>query len=511
MNKQIVVTSILSLSLASCGVLSEAQPERQPLEALSERQALGERAPQLVQAGSVQQLLAVTSDNYVLYQEGTQVFASALIAGAQKQLVADVPAGNVAFVYASGKVAFCWTNPDRTRPGFGVSPLVVWSAATGPHLADEASPIGTFATAASADGTSVLYPTRSSADQTTGDLELASTDLSDRTTLAAGIPMGFPFGFCRPWAAFVGEESSSHPVALFCQPGERTATLSSWRGGTRTDLLTGGATPPAFTADERGRSFFTTLAATATTPSTAVVVSEGRAPVVVDQNVARTGFIMHDNTVVYASRADGRVSLKRFDPSTGARTTISETLFNFLTPLAGSDLITRPWFSPDRKKVAYFTAVSSNGLGLVDQHWADVSDEGQSFVIDPQPRNWTNVPTFTADSKHFLFSRSTDASNGLGAFFARSSEGSPRQYSDEKGGYYLAAAGSTVSFIDNFDVVTFTGDLKVVDVSRDALDSRRIATGVDAYYLASPDGRLVIYTRNLPGATAGLYVARADL
>jgi hypothetical protein len=509
MNKQIVVASILSLSLASCGVLPEAQPEQQPLEAVSESQALDDRAPQLVQAGSVQQLLAVTSDNYVLYQEGTQVFASALIPGARRQLVADVPVGNLAFVYASGKVAFCWTNPDRTRPGFGVSPLVVWSAATGPHLADGASPIGTFASAASADGTSVLYPARSSADQTTGDLELASTDLSLRTILAAGIPMGFPFGFCRPWAAFAGDESSSHPVALFCQPGDSTATLASWRGNTRTDFLTGGATPPFFTADESGRSFFTTLAATATTPSTAVVVSEGRAPVVVDQNVARTGFIMHDDTVVYVSRADGRVSLKQFDPGTGARKTITDTLFNFLTPLAGSDLVTKPWFSPDRKKVSYFTAVSSDGFGFVDQHMAGVRGEVQSFVIDSQPRNWNGVPTFTADSKHFLSARSTDAWNGLGAFFAHS-KGAPRQYSDEKGWNYLAAAGDKVSFIDNFDVVTFTGDLKVVDVSRDELGPRFIATGVDANYLASPDGRRVIYTRNLPGVTAGLYVARAD-
>jgi hypothetical protein len=508
MNTRIVVSSLLSLSLASCGVRSDAEPERQPLDAVSESQELSGHGPQLVQAGSAQQLLAVTSDNYVLYQEGTQVFASALTPGAQKQRVAEVPAGNLAFVYASGKVAFCWTNPDRTRPGFGVSPLVVWSAATGPHLADGASPIGTFATAASSDGTSVVYPTRSSADQTTGDLELASTDLSHRTTLAAGIPMGFPFGFCRPWAAF-GGESGSLPVALFCQPGDRTATLASWRGSTRTDLLTGAATPPFFTADASGTSFFTTLAATATTPSTAVVVSEGRAPVVVDQNVARTGFIMHDDTVVYVSRAGGRASLKRFDPSSGARTTISETLFNFLTPLAGSDLVTKPWFSRDRKKVSYFTAVSSNGFGLVDQSWADLSGETQSFVADSQPRNWNGVPTFTANSKHFLFSRSTDAWNGLGAFFAQS-EGPARQYSDEKGWNYLAAFGAYVSFIDNFDLVTFTGDLKAVDVSRDTLAPLHIATGVDPNYLANPDGRLVIYTRNLPGVTAGLYVARVD-
>jgi hypothetical protein len=486
----------LVLVLASCAAPSTDDPQT-----LQEAQAVSSSTPLLVQPGSAQQLLAVTSDNYVLYQEGTEVFASALVPGAQRQPVASVPAENLAFVYASGKVAFVWTNPDRRKPGFGVSPLWVWSAESGASFASDASPIGTFSTAASPDGRSILYPTRGSADGTSGDLELASADLSWRTTLAAGIPMGFPFGYCRPWASFVGRGGSARPVALYCRPGESTATLSSWRGSTKTDLLSGVATPPFFTADESGTALFTTLAS----PSTAVMVPEDGAPIVVDQNVTRTGFITQDG-VVYVGIVGTQRALKRFDPATGERTTLVENVRGLLTTLAGSDLITRPWGSPDGKKLTYVTQASSGG---VDQNWVDVRGEHPAVVIDAAPRNWSGVPSFTADSKQFLFARPTDAANGLGALFAQDGSAS-RQYSDEKAWNYLPATGSKVSYLDNFDLGTFTGDLRVVDLSRETLAPRRIDTGVDANFLASPDGRLVIYTRNVPGVTAGLYVARAE-
>ena len=200
---------------------------------------LSSSAPRLVQAGSAQQLLGVTADEHVLYQEGTEVYAAALTDETPRQRIASVPAGNLAFVWISGKVAFVWSNPERNKPGFGISPLWVWSAASGASFASEASPIGTYATAASPDGRSVMYPTRG--NYSSGDLEVASVDLSSRTTIAAGIPMGFPNGPCRPWAAFLGKGGSARPVALYCRPGESTATLSSWRGGVQKDLLSGGA------------------------------------------------------------------------------------------------------------------------------------------------------------------------------------------------------------------------------------------------------------------------------
>src|SRR5689334_7515791 len=90
-------------------------------------------------------------------QVGEQGFAAELDSRRAPELIGDVPAGNTAFVFQVGRVAFVWTNPDRTLPGFGVSPLVIWSARTGAHLASPASAIGTLATSTNQDGDRVLF------------------------------------------------------------------------------------------------------------------------------------------------------------------------------------------------------------------------------------------------------------------------------------------------------------------------------------------------------------------
>src|SRR5262245_35372658 len=96
-------------------------------------------AHQLV-SGTGLLVLEVTDDNYAIYQDGTHVRAVSLFGGAPQD-IGESPAGNTAFVYRVGKVAFAWTNPNRTLPNFGVSPLVVWSAATGAHLASDSSAV----------------------------------------------------------------------------------------------------------------------------------------------------------------------------------------------------------------------------------------------------------------------------------------------------------------------------------------------------------------------------------
>lgn len=394
----------------------------------------------------------------------------------------------------------CFSYAQRNKPGFGISPLWVWSAASGANFASDSSPIGTFATAASPDGRSVMYPTRG--NYTSGDLEVASVDLSSRTTIAAGIPMGFPNGFCRPWATFLGKGGSAHPVALYCRPGETTATLSSWRGDAKKDLLSGVATPPFFTADKSGTTVFTTLAS----PSTAVLVSldaPDAPPVVVDQNVTRTGFVSGDS-VVYIGIDGTQRPLKRFDVSTGERSTLVPHIRGVLTTLSGSNLITQPWGSPDRKKLSYIVNAANTG---VDQNWVDMRGEHPPVVVDALPRNYGNVPNFTADSKQFLLAR--PSATGLAAIFAHDGT-TLRQFTDDRAWNYAPATGSGVSYLDNFDLGTSTGDLKVVDVSRKTLEPRLLDTGVDQNYLPSPDGRLVVYTRNGPGVTAGTYVVRAQ-
>lgn len=483
---------------------AEAEAEAVSLAALS--------APSkwLVQPGSRLLLLGVTSDNHALYQEGDTVYATALKPGAPRRLVAQVPAGNTAFVYTVGKVAFCWTNPDRTAPGFGVSPLVVWSAASGPHEASAASPIGTFATSASADGRSVLFPTNSSAGGSVGDIELASTDMSARATLLGAVPMSFPQGFCRPFAAFVGSGGDSHPVALHCEGGASSATLSSWQGGERVDLLGGVATPPFFSAAPDGESFFTTLAGS----GHPVLVSAAGGETLLDEVRSRLGFFARDGFVVYTARTDVGLELRRAAPGgCPPNQTIADKVGGVLTVLAGSNVITDAWTSPDGRKVPFFRQ-RDPATGLTDLALADAGDGAPPFSVDPQARNVLGGPPFSADSKHFLFARIVDLTTSTAPFFA-SGEGGVRQFSDAGGWSYLPAVGGIVSFNDNaqFDANDFTkstADVKVVDLSRKILAPRLIAPGANLTYFSSHDGGRLAFTTDAPGAAAGLYSAGVD-
>ncbi|HEU4537389.1 MAG TPA: hypothetical protein VFS00_24885, partial [Polyangiaceae bacterium] len=111
----------ITFGAALLGCAQSRAPNPLPAEAEAEAEveavslaALSVPSKWLVQPGSRLLLLGVTSDHHALYQEGDTVYATALKPGAPRRLVAQVPAGNTAFVYTVGKVAFCWTNPDRT-------------------------------------------------------------------------------------------------------------------------------------------------------------------------------------------------------------------------------------------------------------------------------------------------------------------------------------------------------------------------------------------------------------
>jgi hypothetical protein len=494
----------------SAALLGCAQPGEldSPLEEVrSESQALAGRDSRLIQAGADLVLLGVTSDDHALYQDGESIYATALEAGATRQLVAQVPAGNTAFVYTVGKVAFCWTNPDRTVPGFGVSPLVVWSAASGPHEASAASPIGTFATSASADDRTVLFPTNSNADGTVGDIEIAATDLSERATLLGDVPMGFPLGPCRPFAAFVGRNDRSHPVALHCEGGASSATLSSWEGGERFDLLGGVATPPFFTADPEGESFFTTLAGS----GHPVVVSASGEETVLDEVPSRLGFFAKSGAVVYTARTAAGVELRRASPDDCPEVeTVAGGVAGVLTVLAGSRVITDAWTSPDGRQVPYF-GQRDPATGLTDVRLVDAFRRREPRSADSQARNALGGPPFSADSKHSLFTR-FDVSTGASHHFAFGEAGA-RQISDANGWSYQPASGSLVSFNDNVQVAPrfadWTADLKVIDLGDPTSEPRLIAPAAHLTYFSSHRGRRLAFTTDLPDVPAGLYSARA--
>jgi hypothetical protein len=471
--------------------------------------------PQLIQAGERLVLLGVTSDNHAVYQDGTQVYATELKPGAAKQWIGSSPPGVVAFAYTVGKVAFVWTQPDRSVPGFGVSPLTVWSQATGAKLASENSPIGTFTTSASADGRYVMYPARGNANGSVGDIEFASTDMALRKTLVAGVPMAFPFGPCRPWGSFVGQGARSHPVALFCESGAVSATLGSWsnRGDARTTLVTGVLTQPFFTASPDGRQFFTALAG-ARTP---VVVNErGELRRLEEGVLSRRGFFTSGQDVFYSAfvSLSQPGEIHRASLRSGTTSFIADKLSVFLTAQAGSDLIVTPPSSPDGRKLAYTTGFDAN-TGLSDIWVADLLRSG-SQPVAPEKNSYLSGPVFSADSRYTLFARLDDPNANFGQLVAAGPQGSvtlgaPSLWSHDR------LRGARIAFNDNVvldpnDFFQSTADLKLVDLSRPVQSLTVLALQAYLAYYPANQGRQVVFTRAeaKPSAgDAGLYLARA--
>lgn len=508
------MTPIRSVRMSlSCAVLFVAVGAQVP--ALAADAASPERDGRaleatLVQSGQRLVLLGVTSDNHALYQDGATVYATELKPGARKQVVGASPPGIVSFVYTVGKVAFVWTNPDRNVAGFGVSPLTVWSAATGANKASENSPLGTFTTSASADGRHVMYTTRGPADGTVGDIEFARTDMSARSTLVANVPMSFPFGACRPWGSFVGHGQRSHPVALFCEGGAATATMASWspRGDGRRDLLAGVRTRPYFTASPDGRRFFTTLAGTLTP---VVVDDRGEVRRLEEGVFGLQGFFTSNDDAYYFSlvpTATG-AELHRASLRTGAVSFVADNYNGLLSNQAGSDLIVTSPASPDGGKLAMLGAFN-NAANTFEFRVADLV-KGGSKVIDSAPFCITG-PTFSVDSNYALYARDDGSGNCNGPLIAAGAKGhaaigAPSLWAHER------LAGSRIAFNDNrvFDANDFfssTADLNVVDLSGPARSLALLAPQAYLAFFPARHGRAIAFTTGRGGSGPGLYLAR---
>jgi hypothetical protein len=470
-----------------------------------------EARTELIQSGQRLVLLGVTSDNHALVQDGATVYATELKPGARKRVVGTSPPGIVSFVYTVGPVAFVWPAPNRSLPGFGVSPLIVWRAATGANKASDNSPIGTFTTSASADGRHVMYTTRAPADGSVGDIEFASTDMSVQKTLVAGVPMAFPSGACRPWGSFVGQGQRSHPVALFCEGGAATATLASWsrRGEDRSTLLSGVLTQPFFTTSPDGRQFFTALAGTRTP---VVVTDEGQVRRLEEGVLSRRGFFTSNRDVFYTAFTNlaNPGEIHRAQLRNGNVSFVSDQLFVYVSNQFGSDLIVTPPSSPDGSKLAFITGFDP-ALGLFDLRLADLENSG-STVLESNRRVFLSGPVFSADSKYALYARVDDPSTGAAQLVAAGPKGqvalgAPSLVSHDR------LRGARIAFNDNpvvdpADGFSSTADLKVVDLSASPPTPTVIAAQAYQAFLPARRGRELVFTTARGAQGPGLYVAK---
>jgi hypothetical protein len=491
----------LSVLVAFLSVSAGCVVEEEPVVGEETIELRDPSGPLLVQPGSRLLLLEVTDDNYAIYQEGQSVYATALRASAPRQHIADVPGGNFAFVYRVGKVAFVWTDPDRSLPGFGVSPLVIWSAASGAHLAAAASPIGTLATAASRNGEYVLFPSNGTPDGAIGDLEFATTDLATRSTLVAGVQMSFPVGPCRPLATFVGDD----PIAAYCPEGATVAQVSRWQDGERCDLVAEAATPPVLSIDPRGERLLTLLAGSRN-PVTIDLQHPGPVELVAAVS-ASSSFLGVDRAAFYTTRTNAGAEL--FRTRRQVATKILE-LRGFLAFTFGSRSLMQPPTSDDGQSILSFGSFDPN-TGLVDVRLSRTRGDRSMVTLEPQPVATLAGPPFTADSARAIYARITD----LSTFFADLvvADAQTRQvYSTDVWSWNVGARG-IVSFNERAvfnpaDPFFATADLSVVDTAQG--QAQLIAPQAYVSYFPSHRGTRVVYATGQGSAPPGLYVARVE-
>jgi hypothetical protein len=475
----------------------------------------GAAADEVVQAGAGLLPLAVTEDDQAFYQDGQTLYVTALGRRAARTKIADIPAGNVAFIYTSGKVAFIWTNPDLTSPSFGVSPLVIWTARDGAHAASDASAVGTLLTAASRDGRHVVFPTHASADGRVGDVGFATTDLREVGTLLTGIQTDFSNGPCRPLGAFLGDGDAAAPAIAHCPGADTASTLSIFGRGGRRDLA-GLVNPPRLSVDSTGHRLLTERAS-ATNPrrGTPLMITE-RDVTVVEDVVASGLFFNADGAVIYfaADAATGQLSTRRarrgaIDPVTPSLVAVFGTGF-------GSTALAHPLSSRDGRWLAYGTA-SDPATGLANLALVDLrapAPEATIVALDAAVDNGNAAfeEPFTQDSQFVLTSK-PDLAAGTQQMFATSVRSHERQaLSDPTGFSVIAAAGSFVVLNDHaqIDPTNFalsTADLKVANAAAGGSAPRVIARGANISFFLDHARTRIVYATDEAGR-AGLRVAR---
>lgn len=469
--------------------------------------ALRRDRPVLIQPGESQILLAVTDDNYAVYQEAQEVFATRLAPGAQRTLVATVPTANLAQVLQVGKVVFVWPDPQRNLPGFGVSPLVLWTAQQGAQLISEQSAVGLVATAASSDSRQIVFTTRVSDDGARGDLVHARTsDALHATTLLANTPLAFPSGACRPLANFGQDRGREVPVAAHCAGADTTATLSKWVDGVRTDLVAGIATPLPFVleSDADASTFLVNLADN----RVATVDMRGRVSVIDAAARSRVGFVSR-RAVGYA--AQGTPAELRLARRGGPVEPVSDVVAIYRNSYNRAGYSKPRTVSND--DLVLFAAASDPVTGLTDAHLLDLRS-GDTTTLRSETDATVFSEIFTTDGRQALFFSLSDPTSVVATLLA-GSRSETRVVAD---GVWdvLAAAGSTVSFTTN-PIVDFsstkgyylsTGDLYVADADR-AGAPRLVSLQAHLAYLPSHDRRQLVFPSATEPAGPGLYLANA--
>lgn len=460
------------------------------------------RAPRLIQPGSGLSLLGVTSDGHGIYQDGLDIYATRLSPGATRVLIGRSPAGSGPIVLIRGRVAFVWTDGVSANNTL-TSPLVVWSASGGARRVADNAFVFTFSVAASDDGRQIVFSTVDDANNVTGSVVSARSDLSGRKTLLSGIPMGFGTIPCAPRTGFAStpgrEGLPTAPIAIYCDPNATTATLSVFPGGQKRQLASGLGVPTLLTSNRHGTRFWTRNA-----QRQGLMVSTLGEVKLADPGVVAIGYWANDFTVVYAGLTPNGPEIRRSiwgrPPVTLRNQLASFTAFTFG--------IKDSAVSPDGSKLP-FTAGFDPSTGISDQHLLRIFGEPDNDIVveaNQQTLLCSLGNPFTANSRHFLFAQNVDPNNFTTPIAARDRHG-VHILSDRLGWSCAAAHSSFALFNDNADLASGSADLKVVDLAARPLKPRLVWQGASLNFSVTPNGRVAAFTTGGPShqGPEGLY------
>ena len=514
--------AILSSLAAACSSAGPSTDEASQATA----QPLGGAAPiavtchhvekdYLLQGGANFTPLGFTDDDHFFYQDGATLYVTSLEPSATRSRVADIPNGNTAFIYTSGKVAFIWTNPNYASPSFGVSPLVVWTAAHGARDASAASPVGTLTTVASLDGERVVFPTNADAAGTTGDIVEASADLSSVRTLAAGVQTDYTNGPCRPLSTYLGHGRHATPAIAYCAGADTTSTLSTFVGGTRRDLP--GLTDPPRLAVNPARSALIVerISSDKATRGTPLLVTADAVTAIEDVQAGYSTFLGNAAAMYVDVAADNTIGMRRASLREGGAHAVQAipTIATILVGGFGSDSFALPNTSNDGRWFAFGTTVNPS-TGTSDVAIVDVQAQNpaSSVVVVEAATDFGATAArepFTGDSRFVLYGKPNLTTGTTQLYAADIRTRATRAISDPNGYLELPANGSLVTLNDNVVPnaagTAYVGDIKVVDVAARSITPITIAKGANITFFLDQRKRRVVYVTD--AAQPGVHVA----
>jgi hypothetical protein len=514
---------LLALQVSAC-----LQSPDEPTTLGEDEQALRAGDTRL-QAGRNLVVLGVTEDDFVLYWSASSrtVWATPIAFPVPRLLVAvGVPAAPLTLV--RGRAAMIWT----AQPFLGniqgpqmVSPLVVWSAITGPRLASSASLAPQlFSIQASAavrpDSREVVFTSNVSSDGSTGDIVRASTDLKRVTTLRSGIDVSL--GVCPPHVGYdrLSPIGTARVIVSACAPGESTATLSRWTHDQRVDLTTTMRPGIWWTSDERGEHVLTQLS-----DNSPAVFTLDNAMTIVDDRRTAIGWITADGTVfqtpltpdrsareIYRITLAGAPSAQRvtrLPPSSGLQ---FANHLPFGVPYA--NVSTVPTTRTGAFMVAFTAFNNTNGL-LTDSLRIDArANDAAPIASSAAPASLPAFEISTRDERFNLFHVFAPDDFSRSVLFAGSANGEAHQVSQGQTTLgVFGLGGSRIAFADNVTAplldgnIDATGDIVAVDVGAPASSPTTIARGARAHFVVTPSRDRVVFTTDA-GANPGLFVGR---